>query len=1217
MIGGTKSSVPVVNDLSTSQTPPSQTPDSSSTEQSDSGFATTSKLIQQSAPNKAGPTTNDVQATSQILPSTSVSIHANSGSNVGEQGLPTTSATLPATSPSNGQQSPPNPTSETNPDTQTKPTTGVTARIPTYTPEGSIGSPGQPSSTQPSLGEQIPSSATPSTPVQNTKSGATESGQFSVPSETKPANSQSGPAVVSSLPNGGQQSLTSGVEQQTFPVSNTPGITPITRAQEQSTPPSNPSVVNTNQQPFTQPGQSQISQQSAGATHATSLPEGTEQSLISNTVIPSTSGGALPIFVENSKSSPVPAGGNTSPSVQTDASVAGIPTSGTEAPPVTQTSGAGIIPTFGPSEVPSVGASFSGANSNGAQPASSPSLPESAVVSPTATGGNPPVTTGSGETGQSATAVRQGTSEGTSALQASQSGAANPSDTGKPEDSTPTGSQLYSALTNALQATVGPGSTMLPNGAIIPTSQLVEGGKTATPQTAQPSGGQEQESGTAVIVPAPSITLSPSSVVPNPLASSPLAEQTQAASITLSNGNVVPNPLSSNSPASQSGVQQSGTLPVTLPSSGETSLPEASGASLITLSDGRVIPNPSASIAPVTTALPVIPASLTLSDGSVVQNPLATSLPSEISPGILGQSTFGAANSIQNSGVLPTALTTDSNGVILPIPVPSTAVNTAAVSTGLPETNYPITTVAPVSGSPASNLPQNSGTPATGVVSQSEGLVSGTAASQASGPIPSSSTLPVVVASATNSNGETVPITAGQVTGSSTLSDGAIVPLTASNPTASLAPGASVTSAGTPSLQTLSGGSIVSAASGNSPPTSQTGVAQTAASQNTAGSAASTGGAGTTVSPQSDSLPAPAPVTGTATGLPNTSGSPPAQIIGATTQPSFPSDGKGPFTQLPTGYDTQTAQSVPTSILAQPSSTFASQSSYSGPTGLPSGVPLVLYPPSGQVKKPDNTDLIQIGFLYPLNYDFVWTNPESQAQIFKYLPMGIAWGLQIDIENVTMQSLRALDTTQDLHYITTLALAWVPSGQVDSLGLLVHTSTSRLYHTPDNSTNTLLSMINIALPIAADNSTDGGDSTSFGAAPSSTSTVKDGGAPVGGSIGNSNPVRGSSVGIAAGVACGAAAYGAAMFFVARRYRKRRQSHLRSPSMFSSPVMSHVGPDAGAGAALMSGGVGDHRSPSPYHDEDARAASRGSGRSASTGRQPISAPVMAENSLGWN
>ena len=266
------------------------------------------------------------------------------------------------------------------------------------------------------------------------------------------------------------------------------------------------------------------------------------------------------------------------------------------------------------------------------------------------------------------------------------------------------------------------------------------------------------------------------------------------------------------------------------------------------------------------------------------------------------------------------------------------------------------------------------------------------------------------------------------------------------------------------------------------------------------------------------------------------------------------------------------------------------------------------------MKQPDNTDEIQIGFKYPLNYNFVYGHPQSQQQIFKFLPLGISYGLNIEVNNVTMQTLRAWDTTQDLHYITTLAIAWIPSGLVETLGLLVQTQTSRFYNNPDSSTNTLLSMINNALPIAADNSTDGMD-PSYGAMPTSTSSVKDNGAPIGPGVGVTAPVKPSAIGIGVGITCGAAVYGAAMFFVARRYKKRRQSHLRSPSMYSSPVMSHIGPDAGAGTALMSGGI--DRSISPYHDEDGRAGSRGSGRSGSTGRQQISAPVMAENSLGWN
>ena len=213
-----------------------------------------------------------------------------------------------------------------------------------------------------------------------------------------------------------------------------------------------------------------------------------------------------------------------------------------------------------------------------------------------------------------------------------------------------------------------------------------------------------------------------------------------------------------------------------------------------------------------------------------------------------------------------------------------------------------------------------------------------------------------------------------------------------------------------------------------------------------------------------------------------------------------------------------------------------------------------------------------------------------------------------------MQSLRAWDTYEDVGYITTLALAWVPEGLVDNLGFLVSTSVSRFYRNPDNSTAFLLSMINDAIPITGSNNTDGA-STPFGNIPTDTSSAKTAGAPIGGDIGNSEHVRASSVGIGVGVACGAAAYGAAMFFVARRYKRRRQSHLRSPSMLSSPVMSHAGPDAGAGAALMSGAMGE-RSASPYYDNDGRAGSRGSGRSGSS-RHQISAPVMAENSLGWN
>ena len=500
------------------------------------------------------------------------------------------------------------------------------------------------------------------------------------------------------------------------------------------------------------------------------------------------------------------------------------------------------------------------------------------------------------------------------------------------------------------------------------------------------------------------------------------------------------------------------------------------------------------------------------------------------------------------------------------------------VATGSPvgETGSPLETEsAPASGEPTpgqvsgglvpssgnthqipSNTAPVSGVPESGPITASNGqVVHGTPA-----PTPQSATPESGIAGySTQSNGNVVPISAAAGTGS-TVSNGQVVPVATGHE-----------------------------ASAQSPGPNETGAA--AASSATQSAAANAAGA-----TQNNAVPP-----------------------GPTATPVVPQhqqfSGKGPYTQSPVGYDTSTTQIVPTNIIHGPSSTpSATQGHYFGPSSLPSNVPQILYQNGGPGSQPPNTRLINIAFRYPLNYLFVYNHTTSQQQIFHYIPLGICYGLEIEISQITMQSLRAWDTYEDLGYVTTLALAWIPEGLVDNLALLVETSVSRFYNNPDNSTAFLLSMINNAIPITGSNSTDGA-STPFGNIPTDTSSAKTAGAPIGGDIGNSEHVRASSVGIGVGVACGAAAYGAAMFFVARRYRKRRQSHLRSPSMFSSPVMSHAGPDAGAGAALMSGAMGE-RSASPYYDNDGRAGSRGSGRSGSS-RHQISAPVMAENSLGWN
>ena len=126
-------------------------------------------------------------------------------------------------------------------------------------------------------------------------------------------------------------------------------------------------------------------------------------------------------------------------------------------------------------------------------------------------------------------------------------------------------------------------------------------------------------------------------------------------------------------------------------------------------------------------------------------------------------------------------------------------------------------------------------------------------------------------------------------------------------------------------------------------------------------------------------------------------------------------------------------------------------------------------------------------------------------------------------------------------------------------------------------------------------------------------------APIGGDSGSSNKVKSKSVGIVVGACAGAAVYAAAMIYVARRYRqKKKMGHQRASSVNTAPQMSQT-PSGGMGGFFMSGANGRESS----RGSAAGSAGRGSRTSghSSNGRsvreQGISAPLMSENSLGWN
>jgi hypothetical protein len=247
--------------------------------------------------------------------------------------------------------------------------------------------------------------------------------------------------------------------------------------------------------------------------------------------------------------------------------------------------------------------------------------------------------------------------------------------------------------------------------------------------------------------------------------------------------------------------------------------------------------------------------------------------------------------------------------------------------------------------------------------------------------------------------------------------------------------------------------------------------------------------------------------------------------------------------------------------------------------------------------------LIQLGFNGKLRYSFVATTPLSSSQIFLYIPVALEYALSILNKQVSMLAIRPYDNAKSTGYIATVAQAYIPTDQVDTLRKILSNPNSKLYQQTDGSAKALMSMIDPSIPLVVgetgSSSSSGGYSNSNGSNGNSGGGDDDSSSDPNSDAGasSSGSAKASSVGIGVGVVAGAAAYGAGMFWVARRYRKKRQLHRRSNS-----TVDQASEGRGAGSMFGAGG----------------RMSRGSHNSRGTGRtQMISAPVMAENSLGWN
>ncbi|KAL9075621.1 MAG: hypothetical protein Q9157_003929, partial [Trypethelium eluteriae] len=292
---------------------------------------------------------------------------------------------------------------------------------------------------------------------------------------------------------------------------------------------------------------------------------------------------------------------------------------------------------------------------------------------------------------------------------------------------------------------------------------------------------------------------------------------------------------------------------------------------------------------------------------------------------------------------------------------------------------------------------------------------------------------------------------------------------------------------------------------------------------------------------------------GTQTMLPPSTASVEGSVPGLSSPPTAAAT--PPESIQPIGTDAATTLNAGSSIIFTP--TPSGSIPPPSETGIPTSIPRIIQPPGGMQPQPNNSTLVQIGFGYSLNYPFVASTYGSASQIFQFLPKGVSHGLDIDLNSIAMHSLQPYDTTQDLHYITTLALFYIPSDQVNALSLNIHTPISAIYNNPDPSVKTLMDLVSPSFPIQAGQGLTGNGSPGSTGQPNpndpsgASTSASNGGSPIGSDSGASQPVRKSSVGIGVGVCAGAVAYGAAMFIVARRFRNRRReqrAHNRASSL---------------------------------------------------------------------
>lgn len=284
---------------------------------------------------------------------------------------------------------------------------------------------------------------------------------------------------------------------------------------------------------------------------------------------------------------------------------------------------------------------------------------------------------------------------------------------------------------------------------------------------------------------------------------------------------------------------------------------------------------------------------------------------------------------------------------------------------------------------------------------------------------------------------------------------------------------------------------------------------------------------------------------------------------------------------------------------------------------LPSALPNAIRPSGSSQDPPDGAIAVYIGFSSRLNYVFVSDNLDAASSIIALLPRALADAGDMSAADIPVNALVPYDTRQQWGYITTLAKIYYPATLVDKLQVDVSTPTSKLYNNLDSVVRNLTVFINPRIDVRGNIKLGGPTTTTGPTLTSSTGSNND--AFAANNTGEqSSKQRATTIGIATGAVGGSMMCGAILVWLSSRYKRRKLAFQRL-----NPVAR--APDGDCSSSMYCSGLW-HVESGAYNLRHGLQSGEKLGKTPSgttktsersTHSMPkISAPIRAENSLGW-